>query len=85
LEKPRDANDFAAVEVLSEQGDLQEAAAGLFAAMHRLDGLGLDCIVAQPVPTHGLGKALMDRLTRASAPQHRGIADAARDRSCNRP
>jgi len=85
LEKPRDAGDFAAVEVLSEQGDLQEAAAGLFAAMHRLDGLGLDCIVAQPVPTHGLGKALMDRLTRASAPQHRGIADAARDRSCNRP
>jgi hypothetical protein len=41
---------FAAVEVLSQKGDLKEAAANLFAAMRRLDDKNLDLIVAQPVP-----------------------------------
>lgn len=85
LDCPGDTGDFAAIEVLSERGDLQEAAAGLFAAMHRLDGLGLDCIVARPVPSMGLGQALMDRLTRASLPQHRAPEGAARERSCDGP
>ncbi len=58
---------FAAVEVLSETGDLTEAAATLFAKMRRLDDLGLDVIVADPVPEHGLGVAIMDRLRKAAA------------------
>jgi L-threonylcarbamoyladenylate synthase len=57
---------FAAVEVLSRDGDLREAAIHLFAALHRLDALGLDSIVADTVPETGLGLAIMDRLRRAS-------------------
>ena len=58
---------FASVEVLSPSGDLREAAANLFAALHRLDALGLDLIVADSVPDAGLGLAINDRLCRASA------------------
>ena len=58
---------FAAVEVLSRRGDLGEAAANLFSALHRLDRLGLDCIVALAVPEEGLGVAIMDRLRRCAA------------------
>jgi L-threonylcarbamoyladenylate synthase len=66
--------DFAAIEVLSPRGDLREAAATLFAKMRRLDDAGLDEIVAQPVPEHGLGVAIMDRLRKASAPSLRSTA-----------
>lgn len=58
---------FEAVEVLSASGDLREAAARLFSAMRSLDGRGLDAIVYEPVPEKGLGRAIMDRLRRASA------------------
>jgi L-threonylcarbamoyladenylate synthase len=58
---------YAAVEVLSPSGDLREAAAHLFACLHRLDARGLDLIVAEPVAEEGLGLAIMDRLRKASA------------------
>lgn len=64
---PPDAAQYATVEVLSPQGDLREAAANLFAAMRRLDARSLDAIVADRFPTHGLGLAINDRLTRAAA------------------
>jgi L-threonylcarbamoyladenylate synthase len=64
---PSNDAGFAAVEVLSAQECLREAAANLFAAMRRLDALQLDYIVARPVPEVGLGLAIMDRLRRASA------------------
>ncbi|MHA1730797.1 MAG: L-threonylcarbamoyladenylate synthase [Promethearchaeota archaeon] len=54
------------VEVLSPGGDLREAAANLFAALHRLDAAGVDLIVAERVPDEGLGRAIMNRLTRAA-------------------
>jgi L-threonylcarbamoyladenylate synthase len=57
---------FHAVEVLSPKGDLREAAASFFAALRRLDALGLDAIVATPFPETGLGRALNDRLRRAA-------------------
>ncbi len=57
---------YATVEVLSAAGDPTEAAARLFDALHRLDAAGLDGIVAQPVAETGLGRAVMDRLRRAS-------------------
>jgi L-threonylcarbamoyladenylate synthase len=56
---------YATVEVLSQRGDLSEAAANLFAAMRRLDAQGLDVIVARLVPESGLGRAINDRLRRA--------------------
>ena len=57
---------FAAVRNLSERQDLREAAANLFRYLHELDALGLDVIVAERVPSRGLGAAIMDRLQRAS-------------------
>jgi L-threonylcarbamoyladenylate synthase len=64
----RDPQDgYAAVETLSAGGDLREAAANLFACLHRLDARGLDAIVAEPLPEEGLGAAIMDRLRKASA------------------
>lgn len=64
--RPLDTAGLTAVEILSEEGDLREAAANLFAAIRRLDAQRLDCIVAEPVPETGLGRAIMDRLRRAS-------------------
>ncbi len=67
LQEPIDWSPYAAIEVLSAQGCLREAAVHLFAAIRRLDAMGLDCIFARPVPEVGLGLAIMDRLRRASA------------------
>jgi L-threonylcarbamoyladenylate synthase len=53
---------------LSASGDLAEAAANLFGHLHRLDSTGRPIAVA-PVPVHGLGRAINDRLTRAAAPR----------------
>lgn len=52
---------------LSAQGDLTEAAANLFAVLHRLDAEGDTPIAVAPVPKTGLGLAINDRLTRAAA------------------
>ena len=53
--------------MLSEKGDLKEAAQNLFAAMRALDELDLDLILAERMPDQGLGKAINDRLNRAAA------------------
>ena len=63
---PETRSRIAAVENLSPGKDLREAAAGFFAALRRLDDLGLDAIVAAPFPEVGLGRALNDRLRRAA-------------------
>lgn len=61
------AGGFAAIEVLAADGQPRTAAARLFSALRRLDGLGLDLILAEPWPEHGLGLAIMDRLRRCAA------------------
>ena len=66
FQEPRNHLKFKSVEVLSKKGDIREAAANLFAAIRRLDELDLDLIVAEPIPEIGLGRAIMDRLRRAS-------------------
>jgi L-threonylcarbamoyladenylate synthase len=66
LQTPGNADRYQVIEALSEKGDLREAAACLFAAMRRLDDLGLDRIEAFPVPHEGLGLAINDRLQRAA-------------------
>jgi L-threonylcarbamoyladenylate synthase len=53
---------------LSPSGDLNEAAAHLFDYLHRLDAMARPVAVA-PVPDHGLGRAINDRLRRAAAPR----------------
>ncbi|RUP10031.1 MAG: threonylcarbamoyl-AMP synthase [Hyphomicrobium sp.] len=54
---------------LSPSGDLVEAAANLFAALRTLDASGAPTIAATPIPKHGLGEAINDRLKRAAAPR----------------
>ncbi|MBY0562105.1 L-threonylcarbamoyladenylate synthase [Hyphomicrobium sp.] len=54
---------------LSPSGDLVEAAANLFAALRTLDASGASTIAATPIPRHGLGEAINDRLKRAAAPR----------------
>ena len=44
------------------------AIASLFAALRRLDGRGLELLVALPAAERGLGRAINDRLRRASEP-----------------
>ena len=66
FQDPKNYLKFQSIEVLSKKGDIREAAANLFAAIRRLDALNLDLIVAEPIPEIGLGRAIMDRLRRAS-------------------
>ncbi len=54
---------------LSASGDLVEAAAKLYAHLRTLDATGADVIAVAPVPAHGLGEAINDRLARAAAPR----------------
>jgi L-threonylcarbamoyladenylate synthase len=57
---------FEEVYALTENRDMRKAASRLFAILHELDGLGFDAIYAEKVPDEGLGKAINDRLYRAS-------------------
>ena len=51
---------------LSASGNLEEAAAKLFAALRDLDRSGATAIAVMPIPAHGLGEAINDRLQRAA-------------------
>ncbi len=53
---------------LSARGDLIEAAANLFSHLRALDAVGAETIAAMPIPHHGLGETINDRLRRAAAP-----------------
>jgi len=54
---------------LSPRGDLAEAAANLFGYLRALDAKGASAIAVMPVPNHGLGEAINDRLRRAAVRQ----------------
>jgi L-threonylcarbamoyladenylate synthase len=60
-----------AVMNLSERGDLAEAAANLFGYLRSLDTTGARGIAVMPVPDHGLGEAINDRLRRAAIGKNR--------------
>ncbi len=51
---------------LSPTGDLQEAAANLFTYLRAADRLKPAAIAVAPIPNHGLGEAINDRLARAA-------------------
>ena len=61
---------------LSPAGDLDEAAANLFAMLHALDRPDFAAIAVVAIPDGGLGAAINDRLARAAAPRAAG-EDAA--------
>lgn len=66
---PPGAEDATPVLNLSPRGDLTEAAANLFSHLRALDAFGATAIAVMPVPEHGLGEAINDRLRRAAAPR----------------
>lgn len=68
---PKRKSPYEVVEVLSPEKDLCEAAANFFSCLHRLDEAGLDVIYAEPIVEVGLGRAMMERLRRASAKKTR--------------
>jgi L-threonylcarbamoyladenylate synthase len=53
--------------VLSPEGNLEEAAQHLFTALRMLDKMPVNYILTEFVPDSGLGRAINDRLRRASA------------------
>ena len=61
---------------LSPGGDLAEAARNLFAMLRTADGSGARAIAVVPIPGHGLGRAIGDRLRRAAAPRPGPLPDA---------
>lgn len=52
---------------LSARGNLDEAAAQLFSALHQAEASGRARIAVAPVPENGVGAAINDRLRRAAA------------------
>ena len=64
--KPDFLYDASRSAVLSEKGDIREAAVNLFSSLHRLDAMKPECIYTETVPEKGLGVAVMDRLRKAS-------------------
>ena len=60
---------MAGSDTLSTAADLREAAANLFAALHRAEDSAEPRIAVAPVPEEGLGRAINDRLRRAAAPR----------------
>jgi L-threonylcarbamoyladenylate synthase len=53
--------------ILSKKGSFTEAAANLFAFLRELDQLDIDVILAEFLPNENLGRAINDKLKRASA------------------
>jgi L-threonylcarbamoyladenylate synthase len=54
------------INYLSKTGNLKEAASNLYSAMHEMDQLDLDMIIAQRLPNYDLGQSINDRLERAT-------------------
>jgi len=62
----KEAERAAAVMNLSRIGDLNEAATNLFGYLRALDARMAQTIAVMPIPNHGLGEAINDRLRRAA-------------------
>lgn len=60
-------NDVVHEIILTDNLDMNIAASKLYSALHELDHLELDVIIAEKVPNIGLGKSINDRLKRASS------------------
>jgi L-threonylcarbamoyladenylate synthase len=61
---------------LSPAGDLNEAAANLFAYLRQLDAAGSRSIAVAVIPEDGLGEAVNDRLRRAAADRGEATSSA---------
>ncbi len=54
---------------LSNSGNLAEAAGAFYACLREIDKTGVPVIAVVPIPGHGIGAAINDRLRRAAAPR----------------
>jgi len=66
FKKPKNGPAARHVRVLSEKGDLREAAARFFSSLIELDGTASEVIYAEAMPETGLGRAMMERLKKAA-------------------
>ena len=53
--------------ILSKTGNFTEAASNLFAYLRELDQMNIDVILAEYLPNENIGRAINDKLKRASA------------------
>ncbi len=67
------------VRILSEKGDLREAAARFFSCLIELDREETNIIYAEMLPEAGLGKAMMERLRKAAKKSDPQAIDNRRD------
>lgn len=63
---PADDRNYACATVLSSGSNLDEVAARLFSALYEMDKLSLDVILVDSCEEEGIGRAIMDRLRRAT-------------------
>lgn len=68
-EIPADCVPLSGIINLSARADLLEAASSLYRSLRLLDALQPMVIAVAPIPNHGLGEAINDRLVRAAAPK----------------
>lgn len=66
FKEKKQKQNFTFEKILSPKGDLREAAANLFSYLHEFEKENIDIILIEPVEETGLGRAIMDRLRRAS-------------------
>lgn len=67
FKKPADWQENKADYFLSETGDLKEAAARLFSVLREFDAQKIEKVYFEWLPEQGLGRAINDRLKRASS------------------
>lgn len=65
-------NDYAGIKakqkiVLSKKGNTKEAAQNIYAALHTMDELQVDIIIAEQLPNIGIGIAVNEKLEKAAA------------------
>lgn len=70
--KPKNDPPSRHMRILSEKGDIQEAAARFFSSLIDLDREDINIIYAEKVPETGIGKAIMDRLRKAAKKRTHG-------------
>ena len=74
FQEPRRPLQARHIKVLSPTGDLREAASNFFSFLIELDRDDIDMIYAERIPEKGIGRAIMERLKKASKRHARPLA-----------
>lgn len=65
FKEPKAGFECYSTKILSSKGDMREAAANLFSALHEFEKENVEVILMEEVEEAGLGKAIMDRMRKA--------------------